>query len=152
MIIWYRTTEGFEGNLANIARQQTPAEAQAWLDAQEDPGQAYILLDERLIDPALLADLVVNPGAYAVQAGALHKNASHKDGLQKDGQPVDLGYTSDPAAALSALRGNPEVVALLAMSEEQLRAWLATQSTVDVFVLIRDVLAGMARATGISRL
>lgn len=142
MIIWYRTNPNFEGNLANIARQQTPAEAQAWLDAQaDDPGQAYITLDERLIDPALLADLTTNPGAYTVEVGTLHK----------DGDPVDLGYTSDSDAALAALRDNPQTAALLAMPEDQLRAWLGTQSTADVFVLLRDVLAGMARAVGISR-
>lgn len=141
MIIWYRTTEGFEGNLANIGRQQTPAEAQAWLDAQEDPGQAYIPLDERLIDPALLADLVTNPTAYTVQDGALHK----------DGQPVDMGYTSDPQAALSALRGNPGIVTLLTMTDAELRTWIDARSTTDVFLMIREVLAGMARAAGISR-
>ena len=141
MIVWYRTTEGFEGQLANIARQQTPAEAQAWLDSQDDPGQAYISLDERLIDPALLADLTTNPGAYSVENDALHQ----------DGQPVDVGYTSDPVAALTTLRDNPQTAALLTMPEAQLRAWLGTQSTADVFVLLRDVLAGMARAVGISR-
>lgn len=142
MIVWYRTTKGFENQLANIARQQTAAEARGWLDAQEsESGLAFIELDERVMDAGLLADLIVNPAAYAVENDALHK----------DGQPVDIGYTSDPQAALSALRENPETAALLVMPEAQLRAWLGTQSTVDVFVLIRDVLAGMARAMGISR-
>ncbi len=142
MIIWYRTNTDFEGQLANIARQQTPAEAQAWLDAQtDDPGQAYIALDERLIDPALLADLTTTPGAYTVEAGVLHK----------DGDPVDLGYTSDPAAELAALRSDPQMRTLLTMPEAQLRAWLETQTTADTFVLIRDVLAKMARTLGLSR-
>jgi len=141
MIIWYRTTEGFEGNLASIARQQTSAEAQAWLDSQDAPGQAYIEVDERLMDPALVANLTLNSGAYTVEGGV----------LQHDGAPVDLGYSVDAAAVLVAMRNDPSTAALLAMPETNLRAWLATQDTVDVFVLIRDVLAGMARATGVSR-
>jgi len=142
MIIWYRTNTDFEGQLANIARQQTPAEAQAWLDAQEDdPGQGFIVLDERLIDPVLLADLGANPAGYTVEA----------DILYKDGEPVDLGYTSDPAAALVELRGDAQARALLIMPEVDLRAWLDTQSTTDVFVMIRNVLGGMARALGVAR-
>jgi len=141
MIIWYRTLTGFEGNLASIARQQTSAEAQAWLDGQDDPGQAYITLDERLIDPALLADLVVNPAAYTVQDGTLHKN----------GLPVDIGYTSDPVAALINMRDNPIIVGLLTMTDAELRTWINARSTTDVFVMVRKVLASMARATGISR-
>lgn len=143
MLIVYRTNADFAGQIVTLDGTTSAGAMDAYLaSATPRPELAYLEVDERLLDADLLAALSVEKGAFLVLDGV----------LTRGGVACELGYTPGVTQqAVAALYADSVVDMLFNASEADLRMWLATQSTADVFVMIRDVLRQMAAAAGLVR-
>ena len=137
MIVIYRTNAGFEGKIVYIDRQGTVSEFSAWLAEAGEP-LACLQIEDKLLDPTIVADMLVNRESYAVVNGA----------LQKGGANVTLGYTpGDADSNLAALRSDTAVQALLTWTPTQAATWIASKTTAQVFLVIFLLLQKMIKSS-----
>ena len=137
MIVIYRTNAGYEGKIVYIDRQATVSEFSAWLAEAVEP-LACLQVEEKLLDPAVVADMLVNRESYAVINGV----------LQNGGANVTLGYTpGDADSNLAALRSDTAVQALLTWTPTQAATWIASKTTAQVFLVIFLLLQKMIKAS-----
>jgi len=141
MLIVYRKNPGFEGQIVTLDRSTLAAEMDAYL-AQSEHGAdvGYIEVSERMLAPAVLIGLALQPGQYRVVGGV----------LTKDGTPVVLGYNATAqGTALSELKGDVTIRKFFTLTDAQLWTYLGTVTWQDAVVTLRGIIVKICRAAGL---
>lgn len=142
MLVVYRTNKGFKGRIVALDRSSSTAEMERWIaESEEGRNVAYAEIDERLVSPALLADLAFRHEEYRVDPAL---------GLTLGGQRVALGYKPEMiTTARGELREDGQLRTLLSMTDAELAVWLSGRSQAQNFALAFRLLRYILRAAAL---